>query len=89
MKIGIKYCGGCNPHFDRIDKVNKLMELFKDVNFEYAKENKTYDLILVVNGCGRGCSDHSSLRGKEKIIINHESDYLEAIKLIHKHKNLK
>lgn len=24
MKIGIKYCGGCNPRYDRSQEVEKL-----------------------------------------------------------------
>lgn len=88
MNIGIKYCGGCNPHFDRTNVINKIMGLFKDENIEYAKENNSYDIIIVINGCNRACSDHSSLRGKEKIFINSEEDYLEAVNLILKHKNL-
>ncbi|NLB33637.1 MAG: hypothetical protein GX818_07745 [Tissierellia bacterium] len=89
MNIGIKYCGGCNPHFDRSNVLNKTMELFKDDKFEYAKENNSYDIIIVINGCSRACSDHSSLRGNIKIFINQEADYLEAIDLILKHKNQK
>lgn len=88
MNIGIKYCGGCNPNFDRTNIVNKIMGLFKEDNFEYAKENNSYDIIMVVNGCKRACADHSSLKGKGKIFINSEEDYLEAVDLILKHKNL-
>ena len=79
MNIGIKYCGGCNPHFDRSNVLNKIMELFKHDKFEYAKENNSYDIIIVINGCSRGCSDHSSLKGDQVIFINQEADYLDAI----------
>lgn len=24
MKVGIKYCGGCNPRYDRVAAVNQL-----------------------------------------------------------------
>lgn len=89
MNIGIKYCGGCNPHFDRTNVLNKIMELFKDDYFEYAKENNSYDIIIVINGCNRACSHHSSLRSNEKIFINQEADYLEAVNLILNYKNLK
>ena len=88
MNIGIKYCGGCNSHFDRAGIVNKIIKLFKDDEFEYAKENKPYDIILVINGCSRACADHSALEGNEKIFINQEADYQNAIDLIDKQKNL-
>lgn len=89
MNIGIKYCGGCNPHFDRTAILNKIMELFKGDKFEYAKENNFYDIIIVIDGCSRACSDHSSLKGKEKIFINSEADYQEAVDLIFNYKSLK
>lgn len=28
MKIGIKYCGGCNPRYDRSHEVDKLKKRF-------------------------------------------------------------
>lgn len=88
MNIGIKYCGGCNPHFNRKKVINKIIELFEDDNFEYAKKNNFYDIIIVMDGCSRACADHSSLRGKEKIFISQEADYKKAIDFILKQKNL-
>lgn len=87
MNIGVKYCGGCNPHFDRTNVLNKVKKSLKDDHFEYANENNTYDIFLVINGCSRVCADHSNLKGKNFIFINKEEDYLVAIDLILKHKN--
>lgn len=81
MNIGIKYCGGCNPHYDRTKYLNKIMESFENYKFEYAKENNSYDIILVINGCNRACADHSELKGT-KIFINSETDYEIAIELL-------
>jgi hypothetical protein len=89
MNIGIKYCGGCNSHFDRAKVLDKIIQYFKEDNFEYAKENNSYDIILVLNGCSRACADDSALNGKLKIYINYESDYKKAIDLIFKQKSLK
>lgn len=85
MNIGIKYCGGCNPHFDRTTVLNKIMKLFKDDAFEYAKESNFYDIIIVISGCSRACADHSSLKCRQKIYINSEADYQEAVDLIVKY----
>ncbi|HHZ01515.1 MAG TPA: hypothetical protein GX396_01065 [Tissierellia bacterium] len=85
MNIGIKYCGGCNSIFDRIEIVNKIKKIFKEENFEYAKEGDSYDIVLVVNGCTRACADHSALKG-HKIFINSESDFQKAVNLIYEHK---
>jgi 4-hydroxybutyrate CoA-transferase len=74
MNIGIKYCGGCNPTFNRIKLVEKIIEKYKKQNFEAVKKDVLYDLLLVVNGCLSSCSDVSSLKFKEKILLNSEDD---------------
>jgi 4-hydroxybutyrate CoA-transferase len=74
MKIGIKYCGGCNPKFNRTKLVEKIIEKYKTQNFEAVKKDVLYDLLLVVNGCLSSCSDVSSLKFKEKILLNSEDD---------------
>jgi hypothetical protein len=87
LLIGIKYCGGCNPKFDRAALVQKLKrELGKKYDFEYAKEGTLYDTILVVCGCTSKCAKHENLKSKrEKLFIITDSDYnivLEKIKHI-------
>ena len=77
MKIGIKYCGGCNPSYDRKKLVEKLMKEHLEATFENARENIFYDVVVVINGCGRACSEHEHLKGVEKLFINSENDYLK------------
>ncbi|NLJ59192.1 MAG: hypothetical protein GX339_10160 [Tissierellia bacterium] len=85
MDIGIKYCGGCNSNFDRIEIVNKIKELFKEESFEYAKENNPYNIVLVINGCTRACADHSTLIGN-RIFINSEQDFQKVVNFINNQK---
>ena len=35
MKIGIKYCGGCNSRYDRTKEVEKLKKQFPQHEFTY------------------------------------------------------
>lgn len=55
MKIGVKYCGGCNPYYERKTAVEQLNRRFADVVFETAVTDKEYDVILLVCGCKRAC----------------------------------
>ncbi|PRR78494.1 hypothetical protein CLLI_15780 [Clostridium liquoris] len=76
MIIGIKYCGGCNPKYDRGNIVTKLISEFKDLTVELAKEGKTYDLIVVLCGCTSCCANHQNLHGKYgKVFILSDKDY--------------
>ncbi len=58
MILGIKYCGGCNPHYNRVAAVRELEHSLRDRNlqFETYQEGTEYDICLLVKGCTR-CSD--------------------------------
>ena len=82
MRIGIKFCGGCNPRYDRSNFVKKLVDEFNDITFESAKDNVYYDIVMVICGCSSACANHEKLIGVQKIIINEENDFNKVKKLI-------
>lgn len=42
MRIGIKYCGGCNPGYDRTDLIKKIKD---NVSSSHVFENFIYEYI--------------------------------------------
>jgi hypothetical protein len=63
LKVAIKYCGGCNPDYDRVALVNYIEEsLHGKVQFVSA-EDKNIDLVLAVEGCQTACADLSTFKG--------------------------
>ena len=56
MKVGIKYCGGCNPRYDRAAKVEQLKKENPQWDWEYASEGNCYDLLVVAGGCTACCA---------------------------------
>lgn len=50
MRIGIKYCGGCNPRYDRVAAVKELQQRYPEWKIEPAGEGGQ-EYILVVCGC--------------------------------------
>ncbi|MEM1484128.1 hypothetical protein V6615_04505 [Oscillospiraceae bacterium PP1C4] len=76
MKIGIKYCGGCNPHYDRTQVVLKLCKEFEGLIAVSANETEAFDVICVICGCHSGCAEHTKLNGRfGKVVLTQESDY--------------
>ena len=67
MKVGIKYCGGCNPRFDRVAAVNRLKTEFPKAEFVTASLYPDCDIVLVVCGCFAACADQTGLKAKEQI----------------------
>lgn len=64
MRVGVKYCGGCNPRYDRVALVHRLMEEQPQDYFEPAVPGEMYDLLLVICGCQAQCADIQGLLGR-------------------------
>ena len=47
---GVRYCGGCNPRYDRTALVGRLAERCPNVRFVRAEAGREYDALLVVGG---------------------------------------
>jgi len=57
MKIYVKYCGGCNPRYDRAELVRSLQEELKECEFSESAGGQ--DVSLIVCGCPSACADKS------------------------------
>ena len=55
MKIGIKYCGGCNPRYDRTGAVKELMKEYPEAAWCYPEDAASCDVVIAVTGCGKDC----------------------------------
>lgn len=60
-EIGIRYCGGCNPTYDRVNVVKKLQKLLPDLTFVNAGPGNPYAAVLIVNGCANACTSTLNL----------------------------
>lgn len=65
MIVGVKYCGGCNPTYDRGLKIKETLAEHPDWKWEYAQEGKEYDILLVAYGCMRACAAINQYNYKE------------------------
>lgn len=62
MVFGIKYCGGCNPRYDRITFVDTVKKRCPEAEFQYVQPDVIYDHLLVVCGCPSRCADISRIQ---------------------------
>lgn len=69
MRWAVKYCGGCNPRFDRSALVWRLEKTLGQP-LPAAQPGTTYDEIYVINGCSARCADISQLSAKKFIQID-------------------
>lgn len=88
IKVGVKYCGGCNPRYDRAAFLREAQEKYQDIaTFEAAKEDVLYDRLLVISGCTSACANYQHLRYLgEPIMVWEEGhmDRLESLREVEK-----
>src|SRR5665648_1203997 len=62
MKCGVRFCGGCNPKYDRGAAYEFIrQDLQEEIQFEYAQEDTIYDILLIVGGCTNCCASYDAL----------------------------
>ncbi|PAB59442.1 hypothetical protein [Anaeromicrobium sediminis] len=69
MNIGIKFCGGCNPRYERKNVFNRMKIDLEGANIELATEETRYDYIVVLGGCTNCCAEYKNLKYKREIIL--------------------
>jgi len=86
MKIGIKYCGGCNPIYDRASVASSLEKYGpKGLSIETAKQGIVYDVVIILCGCSRACVSQHNLEAKyEKIYITSGNENSKLFNIIEK-----
>ncbi len=55
-KIGIRYCGGCNPHYERVEMIQQVQSRLEDRILFVPHEQQDLDGLITVNGCPRACA---------------------------------
>ena len=75
MKIGYKFCGGCNPTCDRAACLERVRQaLAGRADFEFVREDGIYDRILVFHGCQAGCGQTEGLKSRDGISHIHSME---------------
>ena len=79
MIVGVKYCGGCNPRYDRVAFVRALAERCPEARFVPAWPGERYDRLLVVCGCHARCADYATIKSTGGVLtVDHGTAIDEA-----------
>ena len=82
VKIGLKYCGGCNPLYDRVAAVRYMEEQLHDVIRFVSPHAGDCVCIVVVVGCPTACVDVSQLRDTPLRFITGFKDAQDFVKVM-------
>lgn len=78
MKLGIKYCGGCNSHYDRVAFVRELLNRLPPLAVTYHPETESCDVCLLISGCPCACVSSTTVKAP-KVIPVCTPDQLHAV----------
>ena len=80
MKCGVKFCGGCNPRYQRGDAYRQIRDELEDIEFDYAQEEVPYDQLLVIGGCPACCASHKQYTTENEVIKMWDESHIESVK---------
>ncbi|MDR1875680.1 MAG: hypothetical protein LBQ90_11795 [Synergistaceae bacterium] len=81
LVVRVKYCGGCNPSYDRTALVKRIQDRFPPLRFVYADTppDVSVDFVLVVCGCPVRCANYAELHGLlGKFVVASQDDFSAA-----------
>lgn len=84
IKVGIKYCGGCSPQYERVNTLKYIMEHLKERIEITPLVTEEVRIILVIGGCRTMCADISAFKGKIIKTVACEEDARHFIDFIEK-----
>lgn len=76
LKIGIKYCGGCSPSYDRIAAAEALREKLKLRGELVQYDDPRAELVVVIMGCSTACAEINGVDSSKLVILKNEQDVI-------------
>jgi hypothetical protein len=58
-KVGLKYCGGCDPGFDRVELFTRIRAAAGDAIEWVSVDDQGFDTVLLIAGCDRACPEQN------------------------------
>lgn len=79
LTVGVRYCGGCNPRYDRVAAVRELEQRFPWVRFVPAGTVETGQALVVLCGCTARCAAADLTVPDERLLVCTGPEELPAL----------
>ncbi len=74
--VGVKFCGGCNPRYDRVGEMEKTKDKNPHIGFEAFNPAKEYEKVLLICGCERTCLRfREDLAGDNRLVFGSAEEF--------------
>ncbi len=84
-KIAVKFCGGCDPVFDRVDYFRRIRDIAGPAIIWVSLEDVGFDTILLIQGCETACPEKDlppPPAGRVVSLTNDVLDPQEVVRLL-------
>lgn len=83
MNIIVKFCGGCNPRYDRRTVYDKILTMLSKCDkIVTVDQNEICDILLIIKGC-TGCNDEFlNINAKYRYFIHNENEANEVLNIL-------
>lgn len=71
-RLAIKFCGGCNPSYERGEVSRIIRERLPKVRLVSADEEA--DLLIIINGCNSSCAQRPEIEAKGRFCLSIRDD---------------
>jgi hypothetical protein len=75
LKIGIKYCGGCNPSYERVEIAHRVQSKFNHQLHFVRHDQPDIDVIILMSGCQRACAAQDLNRTVPHYSVTGQNDF--------------
>jgi sulfite reductase beta subunit-like hemoprotein len=76
-RLAIKFCGGCNPAYERSDVAQIIEESLPNVRWVSADAEA--DLLIIINGCNSSCAQRPEIEEKGRFCLAIREDGVSKI----------
>jgi hypothetical protein len=56
-RVALKYCGGCDPAFDRVEYFNRIRSAARESIEWVTLADSNFSTVLVISGCETACPE--------------------------------
>lgn len=84
-KVGLKYCGGCDPAYDRVAYFNEIRSAAGNRIDWVRPEDLDFEALLIINGCNTACPERDLSNGRKVSVLslrNNEMDPERVVEIL-------
>lgn len=74
-KVGIKYCGGCNPSYERAEIAHRVQSQFNHPLHFVHHDQPDIDALTFMSGCQKACAAQDLNRTIPHYSVTDENDF--------------